>query len=80
MPLRYWTQWISKRHTVTLHHVITVHNDMLNHMDGLMGAFAKKNTQWKEDLFSAGKVTRQKLSKHHAEQTPMMGRHRQNAF
>jgi len=33
---QYWTQWMSKRHTVTLHHIITVYNDMFDHMDGVM--------------------------------------------
>jgi len=51
MPFRYWTLWMSKRHTVTLHHVITVYNDMFDHMDGILRALAKKITQWKEDLY-----------------------------
>jgi len=46
---------MSKRHTVTLHHVITVYNDMFDHMDDVMRALAKKKTQWKEDLFFAVK-------------------------
>ena len=57
---------MSKRHTVTLHHVITVYNDMFDHMDGVMRALAKKKTQWKEDLFFAVKLARQKLSKYYA--------------
>jgi hypothetical protein len=40
-PFRYWTLWMSKRHTVTLHHIITVYNDMFDHMDGVMRALAK---------------------------------------
>ena len=72
-PFRYWTRWMSKRNTVTLHHVITVYNDMLNHMDGMMRALAKKKTQWKEDLFFTVKLARQKLSKYYAEVTPMTG-------
>jgi hypothetical protein len=43
-PFQYWTLWMSKRHTVTLHYVITVYNDMFDHMDGVMRAFAKKKT------------------------------------
>jgi len=54
-PFRYWTLWMSKRHTVTLHHVITVYNDMLDHMDGVMQALSKKMTPWKEDVFFAVK-------------------------
>jgi len=72
-PLRYWTLWMSKRYTVTLHHVITVYNDMFDHMDGVMGALAKKKTQWREDLFFAVKLARQKLSMYHAEVTPTTG-------
>ena len=34
--LRYWTLWISKRHKVTLHHIVTVYNDMFGHVDGVM--------------------------------------------
>ena len=46
-PFRYWTLWMSTRHTVTLHHVITAYNDMFDPMDGVMQALAKKKTQWK---------------------------------
>jgi len=55
-PFRYWTLWMSKRHTVTLHHVITVYNDMFDQMDSVMRALAKKKTQWKEDFFFAVKL------------------------
>jgi len=61
---------MSKRHTVTLHHVITVYNDMFDHMDGVMRALGKKMTQWKEDLFFTVKCARQKLSKYCTEVTP----------
>jgi len=63
MPFRYWTLWMSKRHTVPLHHVITVYNDMFDHMDGVLQTLAKKKTQWKEDLYFAVKFAQQKLSK-----------------
>jgi hypothetical protein len=72
-PFQYWTLWMSKRHTVTLHHVITVYNDMFDHMDGVMRALAKKKTPWKEDLFFAVKLARQKLSRYYAEVTPTTG-------
>jgi len=72
-PFRYWTLWMSKTHTATLHHVITVYNDMFDHMDGMMWALAKEKTQWKEDLFFAVKLAWQKLSKYYAEVTPMTG-------
>ena len=55
MPFRYWTLGMSKRHTVTLHHVSTIYNDMFDHMDDVLQALAKKKTQWKEDLYFAGK-------------------------
>jgi len=64
---------MSKRHTVTLHHVITVYNDMFDHMDGVMRALAKKKTQWKEDLFFAVKCAQQKLFKYNTEVTPTTG-------
>jgi hypothetical protein len=51
-PFRYWTLWMSKWHTVSLHHVIKVYNDMFDHMDGVMRGLGKKKTQWKEELFS----------------------------
>jgi hypothetical protein len=72
---QYWTLWMSQRHTVPLHHVITVYNDMFDHMDGVMGALAKKKTQWKEDLFFAVKLARQKLSKYYTVVTPTTGMH-----
>jgi len=55
-PFRYWTLWMSKRYTVTLHYVITVYNDLFHHMDGVMRALAKKKTTGKEDLFFAVKL------------------------
>jgi len=64
---------MSKRHTVTLHHVITVYNDMFDHMDGVLRALAKKKTQWKEDLYFTVKFARQKLSKYYAEVTATTG-------
>jgi hypothetical protein len=72
-PFRYWTLWMSKRHRVTLHYVITGYNDMFDHMDGVMRALAKKKTPWKEDLFFAVKLARQKHSKYYAEVTPTTG-------
>jgi len=72
-PFRYWTLWMSKRHTVRLHHVITLYNDRFDHMDGVMRALAKKKTQRKEDLFFAMKLARRKLSKYYAEVTPWTG-------
>ena len=78
-PFRYWTLWMSKRHTVTLHHVITEYNDMFNHMDGAIRGLAKKKTQWKEDVFFPVKLARQKLSKYYAEVTPTMGMRRISA-
>jgi hypothetical protein len=72
-PFRYWTLWMCKWHTVTLHHVITVYNDMFHHMHGVMRGFAKKKTQWIEALFFAVKLARQKLSKYYGEVTPMTG-------
>jgi hypothetical protein len=34
-PFQYWALWMSKRHTVTLHHIIAVYNDMFDHTDGV---------------------------------------------
>jgi len=70
-PFRYWTQWIWKRHTVTLHHVITVYNDMFKYMDSAMRALARKKTQWKEDLFFAVKLVWLNMLKYYAKVTPM---------
>jgi len=64
---------MSKRHMVTLHHVITVYNHMFDHMDGVLQALAEKKTQWKEDLYFTVKFARQKLSKYYAEVTPTTG-------
>jgi hypothetical protein len=72
-PFRYWTRWMSKRHTVTLHPVITVYNDMFDHMHGVMRALHKKKTQCNEDLFFGVKLTQKKLSKYYAEVSPTMG-------
>jgi len=64
---------MSKRHTVSLNHVISVCDYMLDHMDCVMRASVKKQTQCKEDLFLAVKLARQKRSKYYAEVTPTTG-------
>jgi len=46
---------------------------MFDHMDGVMQALAKKKTQWKEDLFFAVELGRQKLSNYCAKVTPTTG-------
>jgi len=46
---------------------------MFDQKHSVMWAFAKKKTQWKEYLFFAVKLARQKLSKYHAEVTPTTG-------
>jgi len=61
-PFWYWMLRISKLHTVTLHHIITVSKEMLDHIDGVMQAFAKNKTQSKEESFFAMKFVYQKLS------------------
>jgi hypothetical protein len=70
---RFWTLQMSKRHIITLYHLIPVYNDMFHHMDGVMRALAKKNTQWKEGLFIAVNLARQKLSKYFTVVSPMTG-------
>ena len=46
---------------------------MLNHIDGVMQSLAKKNTPWKEDLYSAVELARYQLSKYYAEVTQTTG-------
>jgi len=46
---------------------------MFYQMDGVMRALAKKKTQWKQDLFFAMKLARQKLSNYYAEVTLWTG-------
>ena len=72
-PFQYWSHWKWTRHAVTFHHVITVYNDMFDHMDGAMRAFAMKNTPWKEELFVTVKLARQKLSEYYAEVSSTTG-------
>jgi len=72
-PFRYWTLWVTKRHWVTLHHVIAFYNDIFHHTEGIMRALGKKTTQWKEDLYLAVKFARQKISRYYVEVTPTTG-------
>jgi len=58
---------------VTLHHVVKVYNDMFDHMVGVMRALPKNNTQWKDDLFFAVMLARQKQPKYFAEVTASTG-------
>jgi hypothetical protein len=44
-PFHYCILCLSKRHIVTLHHVITVDNGIFNHMDGVLQVLAKRKTQ-----------------------------------
>jgi len=62
-----------KRHTVTLHHIITIYHDMFHHMDGVMQAFAKMMTRWKEDMYFSVRFARQTLWKYDDEVTPTTG-------
>lgn len=64
---------MSKRHSVTLNHVITVYNDMFDHLDGVLRALIKKKTQWKKDLYIAVRHARTKLTKYYSEVTPETG-------
>jgi hypothetical protein len=64
---------MSKRHTVTLYHVIAVYNDMFDNMDRVRRAFAKKKTQWKEDLFFSVKLAQQKIPKYYTAVTLKTG-------
>jgi len=48
---------------------------MLDHLDGVMRALAKKKTQWTEDLYFTVKLARQTLSKQYAEVTQTTGMH-----
>ena len=50
-----------------------MYNDMFNHMDGVMRALAKKETQLKEHLIIAMNLTRYKLSKYYTAVTPTTG-------
>jgi len=74
-PFRYWTLWMSNRHTVTLHHIMTVYNDMFVHIDGVKRALSKKMTQWKEDLIFTMKLAWKKLRECYTVVIPMMGMH-----
>jgi hypothetical protein len=64
---------MSKRYTVTLHHVITVYHNMFDYMHCLMRGLAKKKTQCKADSFFAVQYVRQKLLIHYAEVTSTTG-------
>jgi hypothetical protein len=64
---------MSKRHTVTLHHIIIVYNDVFDHIDGVMRALALKKAHWKEALFLAVMCAGQKLSKYYIEVTATAG-------
>jgi hypothetical protein len=72
-PFRYWTLWMSKRHTITLHRVITIYNDMFDHMESVLKALAKKQTQWKRDIHSAVQASRRKLRKYYSNVSPESG-------
>jgi len=62
---------MSKRHMVTLHHLINFYSDIFDHIDGIMKDLAKKQSQWKEDLYCAMEFVQQKLSNYYAEVTEM---------
>jgi len=73
-PFWYRTQWMSKRHTVTLHCVIIIYNGIVDHMDGVMWFSNKKKTQWNGHLYLPVTFACQKLSKYYTKVTFTMGR------
>jgi hypothetical protein len=75
IPFLYWTLWMSKSHTVSLHHVIIMYNDLINPMEGMTRAMTERKTQWKEYLYFPLKIAHQKHSESYAEVTPMSSQH-----
>ena len=73
LPFRYWTLWMSKRRTITLHRVISIYNDMFDHMDSVLKALSKKRVQWKRDIHRAVRCARAKLRKYYSRVTPETG-------
>jgi len=63
-PFQYWALRMWTRHMVTFHHDITVYNNMFDHIDGIMRALAKMETQRKEVLFFGMTLAQQMLSKY----------------
>lgn len=72
-PFRYWTLWMSKRHTVTLHRVISIYNEMFDHMEGAINVLKTKQTTWKKDIYHAVQAAHQKLQKYYSNVTPESG-------
>jgi len=72
-PFRYWTLLMSTRHTDSLQDIINVLIDMIDQMDGVMGALTEKKTQWTENVTFAVKFAKQILSKHYAKVTLTTG-------
>jgi hypothetical protein len=70
---RYWTLWMSKRKSITLHRVITIYNDMFDHVENVLKSLAKKRTQWKKDIHRAVRASRSKLRKYYSNVTPETG-------
>jgi len=53
---------------------------MFDHMDGVMQAYVKKTTPWKDNLYFTVKLVHQKLSKYYAEVNSMTGMHLLSAY
>ena len=73
LPFRYWTLWMSKRKTITLHRVISIYNAMFDHMDSVLKALSKKKVQWKKDIHRAVRCARAKLRKYYSKVSPESG-------
>jgi len=69
----YWSLWMLKRHTVTLHRIIIVNNHMFDHMDSVMRGLAKTMTKWNEHLIFAVNFAWLKLFKYYTGVTPTTG-------
>lgn len=72
-PFRYWTLWMSKRHTITLHRVISIYNEMFDHLEGAMRSLKGKRTAWKVDVHRAVRASHKKLQSYYSEVTPESG-------
>src|SRR5437588_8939239 len=65
LPFRYWTLWMSKWRTITLHRVISIYNDIFDHMESVSKALTKKKLQWKREFHHAIRYVRTKLRKYY---------------
>lgn len=72
-PFQYWTLYMSRRRTVTLHLLVRLYNDMFEHLEHVDKALKRKDCAWKKDIHLSVGAAKSKLMERYDKITPETG-------